>query len=63
MKNVSRSQIQLLAVPLPPKSEQDRIVQKVDELMALCDKLKERLNKISKTRCQLAESVIEKSLI
>ena len=62
MKNVSRAQIQALAVPLPPKAEQIRIVQKVDELMALCDQLKERLNQGSETRCHLAEAVVEKGL-
>ncbi|WP_379864925.1 restriction endonuclease subunit S [Marinobacter sp. M5B] len=62
MKNVSRAQIQALAVPLPPTAEQTRIVQKVGELMALCDQLKERLNQASETRYQLAESVVEISL-
>lgn len=62
MKNVSRAQIQALAVPLPPKAEQICIVQKVDELMTLCDQLKKRLNQASETRCQLAEAVVEKSL-
>ncbi len=59
MKNVSRAQIQALSVPLPPKAEQTRIVQKVDELMTLCDQLKERLNQASETRCQLAEAVVK----
>ena len=62
MKNVSRAQIQALAVPLPPRAEQTRIVQKVDELTALCDQLKERLNQASETRCQLAEAIVEQGL-
>jgi type I restriction enzyme S subunit len=37
--SISRQQIELLPVPLPPLSEQHRIVVKVDELMALCDRL------------------------
>lgn len=61
--NVSATKMGSFDFPLPPSDEQMRIVQKVDELMALCDQLKERQNKASKTRCQLAESVIEKSLI
>lgn len=51
-----------LPVLLPPLKEQHRIVQKVDELMALCDQLKERLNQASATRCQLAEAIVEKGL-
>jgi type I restriction enzyme, S subunit len=39
MKNVSRDVIMNLPVPLPPLAEQHRIVAKVDELMALCDRL------------------------
>lgn len=62
MKNVSRAQIQALAVPLPPRAEQTRIVQKVDELTALCDQLKERINQASETHCQLAEAVVENAL-
>jgi type I restriction enzyme S subunit len=37
--SVSRQQIEELPVPLPPLAEQHRIVAKVDELMALCDRL------------------------
>ncbi len=37
--SVSRQQIEELPVPLPPLAEQHRIVTKVDELMALCDRL------------------------
>ena len=62
MKNVSRAQIQSLAVPLPPQAEQLRIVQKVDRLMALCDELKASLNRASTTRCQLAESIVDAAL-
>ncbi|WP_353981534.1 restriction endonuclease subunit S [Salinicola endophyticus] len=35
--------VKLLAVPLPPLSEQHRIVEKVDELMALCDRLEQQV--------------------
>ena len=62
MKNVSRAQIQALAVPLPPREEQMRIVQKVDELMVLCDQLKARLAEAGETRTQLAEAVVEQAV-
>jgi type I restriction enzyme, S subunit len=39
MKNVTREAIFELPIPLPPLAGQHRIVAKVDELMALCDRL------------------------
>lgn len=52
-----------LPIFLPPLEEQHRIVQKVDELMAICDHLKERLNHASETRCQLAGAVVEGAIL
>lgn len=36
---ITRSEFLSLPIPLPPEEEQKRIVAKVDELMALCDRL------------------------
>ena len=36
---ISRSNLSLIPFPLPPLAEQHRIVAKVDELMAVCDRL------------------------
>jgi type I restriction enzyme S subunit len=60
--NLKMSDVTNLIIPVPPIAEQHRIVQKVDELMALCDRLKERLNQASDTRCQLADTVVEGAL-
>ncbi|WP_018174027.1 restriction endonuclease subunit S [Thioalkalivibrio sp. ALJ9] len=51
---------QLFAVP--PLHEQRQIVEKIDELMALCDQLKARLGEARETRFQLAEAVVEQAL-
>ena len=40
MPRVSTGTMVNLLVPLPPLAEQKRIVAKIEELLALCDKLK-----------------------
>lgn len=37
--NINTDMLKNMAIPLPPLTEQQRIVQKVDELMQLCNKL------------------------
>jgi type I restriction enzyme S subunit len=41
-REVSGKIVGQISVPLPPLAEQKRIVEKVDELMALCDRLEEQ---------------------
>ncbi len=47
IQNVSLKSIKNFSIPLPPLKEQERIVKKVDELMALCDKLEQEEEKLS----------------
>jgi type I restriction enzyme, S subunit len=47
-------------LPLPPLAEQKRIVAKIDELMALCDKLEENILKATKKQTELFDSVLAK---
>ncbi|MHA7228695.1 restriction endonuclease subunit S [Vibrio campbellii] len=49
-------------VPVPPEREQYRIVAKVDELMALCDQLKQRLRHSQQTQLQLTDAIVEQAL-
>jgi hypothetical protein len=48
--------IEQFAIPLPPLAEQKRIVAKVDELMALCDRLEAQQQEREEQASQLARA-------
>ena len=60
--SISFRQIADLSTPLPPLSEQHRIVAKVDQLMALCDELEARQQKQNGSRTRLSTAAIDKLL-
>ncbi len=62
-KNINLEILGKLLVPLPPANELNRIVAKVDELMALCDTLKTRVNTAQTTQLQLADAMAEQALV
>jgi type I restriction enzyme S subunit len=62
VRHTSPSKVSAAFIPIPDLSTQSEIAEKIDELMALCDRLKERLNQASETRCQLAGTVVEEAL-
>ncbi|MEH6768155.1 restriction endonuclease subunit S [Psychrobacter sp.] len=49
-------------IPLPPLAEQQRIVAKVDELMAICDQLKVKLQQSQETQVQLTDALVDRAL-
>ena len=51
-----------IRVPLPPLTEQHRIVAKVDELMAVCDRLEAGLTEGEETRGRLVETLLYESV-
>ncbi|ANB02394.1 restriction endonuclease subunit S [Ectothiorhodospira sp. BSL-9] len=59
---INRSKWEAICIPLPPINEQHRIVEKVDELMALCDQLKARLTEAGETRTHLAEAMVDQAV-
>ncbi|MCD4841004.1 MAG: restriction endonuclease subunit S [Methanosarcinales archaeon] len=60
--NISRHKIIHTVAPLPPYEEQQRIVAKVDQLMALCDQLEDRQQKKYEQRIHLNNAVLDKLL-
>jgi type I restriction enzyme, S subunit len=60
-KTVNQKHISSLLVTIPPLPEQNRIVAKVDQLMALCDDLETKLSQ-SQTDCDQLLSAIVNSL-
>lgn len=59
MKNVSREQILALPILLPPLVEQHRVVAKVDELMALCDRLEARQQDAEAAHARLVQALLD----
>ena len=53
---INKNQLTGFAIPLPPLAEQHRIVAKVDELMALCDRLEKARANREATRDRLSAS-------
>ena len=53
---INKNQLTAFVIPLPPLAEQRRIVAKVDELMALCDRMEAARTEREATRDQLAAS-------
>jgi type I restriction enzyme S subunit len=58
--NISVTKSKNIVIPLPPLSEQLRIVSKVDELFALCDSLKERIREAQEIQNIFAEEIVRR---
>ncbi|HII01968.1 TPA: hypothetical protein HA351_10095 [Methanosarcinaceae archaeon] len=59
---INKSKWEQIPFPLPPLTEQKRIVSKVDELMALCDQLEARQQKKKELRSKLNSAALDKML-
>lgn len=62
MQNLNQSILLNLVIGLPPLAEQHRIVAKVDELMALCDRLEVQLTTAQTESRGLLEAVLHQAL-
>lgn len=61
-KNINLEILTSVLIPLPPLTEQHRIVAKVDALMALCDRLEAALATADTTRQHLLEALLHEAL-
>ena len=59
---ISGRKIYPIVLAIPPLAEQHRIVTKVDQLMALCDQLKNRLTQARQLHEQLASTLVEQAV-
>lgn len=60
--NIGMGVISHWVLPVPPLAEQYRIVTKVDELMSICDQLKEKLQQSQETQVQLTDALVDRAL-
>ena len=60
--SINQGQVSSIIIPVPPFEEQQRIVAKVDELMALCNQLKARLTDAQTTKLHLTDAIVEQAL-
>ncbi|MCX7187282.1 MAG: restriction endonuclease subunit S, partial [Methylophilales bacterium] len=61
-KRLPKDFVETNPFPLPPLSEQHRIVAKVDKLMALCDQLKTRIQQANQQQQKLADVMVAQVL-
>ena len=62
IKHLPGDNLAKYVIPLPPIKQQCKIVEKVNEFMALCDRLKAHLNKAGETQVQLAEIIVNRAI-
>lgn len=62
LQGVNVGDFRRMPIPLPPLAEQQRIVAKVDALMALCDRLGAVLHTADTTRARLLEALLHETL-
>ena len=62
ISNMSGKALASIPFPLPPFDEQNRIVTKVDEIMALCDTLQQKIEAAQIIQIHLADAIVEQAV-
>lgn len=60
--NISQNKLLVVPIPLPPLAEQHRIVERVDALVALCDRLEAALSDGDITRTRLLRALLHEAV-
>ncbi|MDE1325901.1 restriction endonuclease subunit S [Vibrio aestuarianus] len=60
--NISVTKSRSIVLPTPPLEEQSRIVRKVNDLLEICEQLKQRLRDSQQTQLQLTDTIVEQAL-
>ncbi|HHX8299348.1 TPA: restriction endonuclease subunit S [Vibrio diabolicus] len=61
-KHVNVGDMRAFVICLPPKMEQDRIVDKVNELLGLCELLRSSLKDFQSTQLYLTDAILERAV-
>lgn len=59
---LNKTNCESIEIGLPPSNEQKRIVEKVEELITLCDSLTAKLNQAQTTQLHLTDAIVEQAL-
>lgn len=62
MKNVSRDQIRNLVIALPSKKEASLILEKYNELLNICEKIKLNLQICNQTNLRITDAIVDNAL-
>jgi type I restriction enzyme S subunit len=62
INQITQNNLKTTLLPLPPRAEQQRIVAKVDKLMALCDQLKTRIQQANQQQQTIANVLVAQVL-
>ncbi|MEZ8110538.1 restriction endonuclease subunit S [Vibrio splendidus] len=60
--SINQGQVSSIVITLPPNNEQKRIVLKVNEILVVCEKLKELLTESKGTQLYLTDAIVEQAV-